>query len=832
MNKQPKRIALTVLALSVSLALAGVANAQDTGNADAQKSAAQSDADQTQQSEKPTELSTIIVTGTRLENRTESASLTPVDVVPIEVLQQSGSIDLAKALDHSIPSLNYSYAPVSDTFAFQRPFELRGLNSNQVLVLVNGQRWHAGAIMLTLGQVGQGSRGVDLNTIPMSAIDHVEVLRDGASAQYGSDAIAGVVNIILKSGAKGGGAQLNGGEYSAGDGQQWSALGNFGVPLGGDKGWLRLSIKASNQNPTDRGGLDNRPGYTKLGKKFHFGVAKFEGKNLFLNTQYNLTSNVHLYAFGHWGRRVGEPPAFYRYGTNAPSPKSPIMAEIFPNGDGFLPLEHGISIDKSLVVGLRGEVGDGWRWDISGNYGSNEVNYNTWNSINFAYYDDFGYSPRDMHDGILTSTQSTFDIDISKELGSDWTLSFGAQYLRQGYRVQAGEEASYYTSLTSPETGGAQGFAGWGPQDAFDVSRHDVAEYVQLEGNLTERLSTSIAARHEDYSDFGTTTSGALSARFDFSPEFAMRGTVSTGFRAPGLGQQHYSQTSSTSFPEGNALGLPEGIYLRGIVPVDNKLARLLGSEPLEAEKSRSITGGIVWTPTPAFTTTIDLYQINVKNIIQLSSSISMSSDTVRDYLADNGIANPEFVALNYFTNAGELRTRGIGWVSTYIKHFDGGGNLRSTLSWAYHKNKVLNVRPNPPELDALGDIGFHRLTRDQTKGLLADLMPRSKVIFTNTYTRGHWGFTGTATMYGRVTDFSSTDYTDDLIYPHKWLFDAAVHYYQDRWTFSIGSNNIFNTYPRLTPDGDNFHGIFRYSSNSPFGFQGAYWYGKVSYRW
>src|SRR5699024_2275111 len=323
----------------------------------------------------------------------------------------------------------------------------------------------------------------------------------------------------------------------------------------------------------------------------------------------------------------------------------------------------------------------------------------------------------------------------------NWTLSFGAQYLRQAYKVTPGDPASYYVSTTSPETGGAQGFAGWGPQDAIDVSRHDVAEYVQLEGNLTERLSTSIAARHEDYSDFGTTTSGAVSGRFDFTPKFALRGTVSTGFRAPGLGQQHYSQTSSTSFPEGNSAGLPEGIYLRGIVPVDNPLAELLGSEPLKPEKSRSYTFGMVWSPTSAFTTTVDVYQIKVRNRIALSSSISLPKPSVLEYLADNGIEHPQFVALNYFTNAGDVTVKGVGWVSSYQKAFDDGGSLRSTLSMSYHKNEVDNVRPNPAVLDALGDVGFQRLTRSAIKGLLADSMPRSKVIWTNSYDKGHWGF-------------------------------------------------------------------------------------------
>ncbi len=832
MKEHPRRITLALLAASISFALAASAHAQDAndtsrhddGNTQTSAQAGQTD-DQT------TELSTIIVTGTRVGGRTKSSSLTPIDVIPSRVLTQTGAIDLGKALDRTVPSLNFPLAPASDTFAFQRPFMMRGLSPDQVLVLVNGKRWHSGALLLTLGQVGQGSQGVDLNTIPMSAIDHIEVLTDGASAQYGSDALAGVVNIILKKGAQGGSVMFTHGEYSAGDGPRWQGIADFGVPLAGDRGWLRVSAQMSNQSPSNRARPDNRAGFTGLGVKFHYGVPAFRSKNVLLNMQYDITPDVHLYAFGHWGQRVGEPRGFFRYGTNVPEPKNELMQYIFPDGKGFLPKEHGVSIDKSLVVGVRGATDNGWRWDVSANWGANRVSYNTWNSINFAYWYDFGYSPRNMHDGLLTASQSTFDVNLSKTLGDNWTLSFGAQYLRQTYKVEPGEKASWYVG-TSGYTGAAQGFAGWGPQDAIDVSRHDVAEYVQLEGNVTDKLSTSIAARHEDYSDFGTTTSYALSARYDFTPEFALRGSVTTGFRAPGLGQQHYSQTGSTSFPEGNSLGLPEGIYLQGLVPVDNKLARLLGSEPLKPEKSRGYTVGMVWTPSRAFTTTVDLYYIEVRDRIAMSSTIALTQPSVLEYLAQNGITNPQYVGLKYFTNAGDVHVKGIGWVSSYHKDFDNGGTLMSTLSFSYHKNKVVNVNPNPAILDSLGDVGFHRLDRSDIKGLLADQMPRSKIIWTNTYNRGHWGFIGTATRYGGFTSYSSTSYIYDTHYPGKWLFDVAVNYYQDRWTFTLGADNIFNTYPKESPDGDNFHGIFPYPSASPFGFEGAYVYGKVAYRW
>jgi iron complex outermembrane receptor protein len=829
MNKRPGRITPTLLAAAVLLALTNMATAQNASPP------ASSDATATTPIATPAKaknLGPVVVTGTRAGNRTESSSLTPIDVISADVLKQTGTIDLTQALARAIPSLNFPFAPASDTFAFQRPFQLRGLSPDQVLVLVNGKRWHSGALLLSLGQIGQGSQGIDLNTIPMSAIDHVEVLRDGASAQYGSDALAGVINIILKKGAEGGDVQVTGGQYSAGDGRQWQGSANFGFPLGGDKGWMRFAMEKSNQSPTNRAGVDRRPGFTQLGPQFQYGAVSFKNQNLLLNTQYDITPGVQFYAFGHYGRRVGEPRGFFRYGTNTPSPNNALIGLVYP--DGFLPKEHGVSIDRSLVAGLRGTV-DGWHWDVSANYGGNRVFYSTLNSTNYALLNDFGSSPTGFHDGTLTATQQTFDIDISKEMRVGWlpnpvTVSFGTQWLRQAYNVEAGEPGSYYVG-TSGVRGGAQGFAGWGPQDAMSVARKDLAEYVQLETNLTDKLGVSLAARHEDYSDFGTTTSGALSARFDFTDTFALRGSASTGFRAPTLGQQHYSETTSASFGAGNSLGLPPGIYLRGLVPVGNPIAMLLGSEPLKPEKSRNYTFGMVWNPTDALSLSIDAYQISVSDRIALSSSISTSTPAVKAYLAANGVTNLQYSGVAYFTNAGDVRSQGVDWVSSYRSDFSNGGTLMTTLSATYNKNKVTGVRPNPAVLDSLGAI-FLRLNRSATKGLLADTAPRSKVILTETYNLGRWGVTGTATRYGRITSYGSTSYLDDQVYPHKWLIDLAVNYSLDQWTFTVGSDNVLNTYPEKTRQDSDQNGAFPYSSSSPFGFQGAFVYGKVQYHW
>jgi iron complex outermembrane receptor protein len=824
-----KQIVPTVLAAAVLLALAGTASAQDTQAASQdQQSSAQ------QKSRQPATLSTVVVTGTRVLGRTLKDSLQPVDVVSGDTLRQTGAFDFGTALSRAIPSLNFPMSPASDLEAFQRPFQLRSMPPDEVLVLVDGKRWHPGALVMTLANIGVGSQGYDLNTIPLSAVDHIEVLRDGASAQYGSDAIAGVVNVILKKGAQGGSVTATVGQYAAGDGRTWRGAGNFGVALG-DKGWMRFSLEDGNQNETNRAEPDVRPGLAQYGTLFHTGVVPFKDSNALINGQYDITPNVQFYAYGHFGRREGTPYDFYRYGLNTPYPKSPWLA-ISPFPNGFLPHERGVSTDSALVAGLRGVI-DGWNWDVSANTGGNRVSYATENTTNFAMLADFGTSPTEFHDGILRAKQQTFDVDISKPLDVSWlshplNVAFGTQWLRQSYSVAAGDLGSYYISTTHNDaTGGAQGFAGWSPSDAISVSRHSLAEYVQLESNLTDAFDMSLAARHSNYSDFGSNTSYALSGRYQFSQAFAVRGTVSTGFRAPTLGQEHYFETSSTSFGAGNNLGLPEGIYLRGIVPSTMPLARLLGGEPLKPEKAKNYTIGAVWTPNNAFTATLDLYQVTVDNRIALSSTIPLTTPEVLAYLASHGVTTPGYSGFNYFTNAGTVRSQGIDLVTTYRSDFGDAGSLMTTLSADYHKNKVTKVEPNPAILDSLG-VNFQRLNRNAIKGLMADAAPRSKLILDERYDVGNWEVGATLTRYGSVTSYSSTSYVFDQVYSPEWTLDLNVNYFLDKWTFTLGGDNVLNNYPDRVRAGQNTNGVFPYSQLSPFGFSGAYFYGKIAYCW
>ena len=812
----------TTLAAAILLALATTAAAQDT----------------TQNPTPPPPANTknlqaVIVTGTRTQNRTDSSSLSPIDVVPASALQSTGTNELSTALARLIPSLNFPRPAATDTTDSQRPAQLRGLSPDEVLVLVDGKRWHTSAMVNTDGSIGRGSAPVDLNTIPLSAIDHIEVLRDGASAQYGSDAIAGVINIILKHGAQGGSVELDGGRYQRGGGSQWQGSANLGIPLGGDKGWLRISLDDGHQDPTNHGGADVR--YPQLGEKQVFGDPSISQHNVFLNSQYDITKNVQFYAFGSYHERDAISDELYRNPYGYPSAVASKLKALYP--DGYQPLLQAHSTDQSLVAGVRGTTDSGWRWDVSANYGGNRVSLDTIHSANYAYLHDFGYTPTSFFDGVVSAAQQSADVDIAKDFSLSWlpnpvTLAFGAEYLRDTYRISAGDPDSYYVG-TSGVSGGSQGFSGYSPVNIGSWSRSDIAQYVSLETNLTDKLGTSISLRHEDYNDFGNTVSGALAARYDFTDRFALRASASTGFRAPSLAQEDYSQIGSLYLtPSSAGPGVTPGIYQTGLLPVSNPVAQLLGAQPLKPEKSHNFTVGAVFNPIDPLTLTFDIYQIQIYNRIVLSSTLSGLNDpVVVDYLAANGITNVAYSSAQYFTNAVNTKTQGADLVASYRSDFGNAGVLDSTLSYNYNRSQVTGVEPNPSQLTALG-LQLERVSYRDIRGLLANSTPRSKLIFNENYTVGHWTFNGNLTRYGSFTAYSNSSYLLNQIFSPQWVLDVAGSYNLDNWTFTLGVDNATNSYPDKVIAANNTNGTIPYSEFSPDGFNGRYYYTKVIYHW
>ncbi|TCV95863.1 iron complex outermembrane receptor protein [Luteibacter rhizovicinus] len=761
----------------------------------------------------PAKLDAVIVTGTRSTDRTVSSSLQPVDVISSDQLQSSGSNQLGAALARLVPSISFPQPTTISGAEVVRPVTLRGLSPDQVLVLIDGKRQHAGSFLNLGGAIGRGSNPVDINAIPISAVERIEVLRDGASARYGSDAIGGVINVILKKGGEGGSVSAQYGGYSKGDGKQRQLSGDAGFKLG-DKGFVHVSGEFANDDYTNRAGRDlgtSAVGSTYGQKVYRLGDPAVKSTKLGVNAEYDFSKAVEVYGFALYRRDRAESALLYRHRNDSTNVRS-----IYPNG--YLPLATPIVDDLSVVGGVRGEVGDGWHYDFSLNYGKNRYR-SRFDQINADWYRTYGYTPFSIVGATYKSSQDVVNLDLSKEFRPSWlpnpvSVAFGAEYLRQTYQVTPGDVYSQYGS-----NGGITG------NSSGRWQRHDVSEYIDLETNLTDRFAVSLAGRHEDYSDFGKTTSGSLSGRFDFTPRVAVRGTVSTGFRAPTLVQQHYADVSSQL----QDLGHGQVLVQSGTFPVDAPVAQLLGAEKLKPEKSRSATVGVVLDPIDAWQLSVDAYWIKITNRINLSSNIPVNTPKVASYLTGNGI-DANYQSLRYFTNAVDTRTRGVDVVSQYGFDFSNGDRLNTTLSWSYNQNKVLSVKPNPAILDQLG-VAVQRVERRERLGLLGDTNPRTKLDLGLDYLHQRWAVHANVNGYGSYTVYSNSGPQLDQTFASRWTLDLSVDYRLDRWTFTVGGDNVTNAHPQQVIYANSTNGNFLYSLFSPMSWNGAYYYGRVTYK-
>lgn len=758
-------------------------------------------------------LDTVIVTGTRAQERTASASLSPIDVISGDTLRSTGSDELGAVLARLIPSINFPRPSLVDGAELVRPAQLRGLSPDQVLVLVNGKRRHTSAFVNLGGAVGRGSAPADLNAIPLSAVDHIEVLRDGASARYGSDAIAGVINVILKHDDHGGSITSKFGEYKKGDGIQRNLSGNTGVALG-DNGFINLSAEGADNDYTNRAGKDFRPGSvgsTTYGQRvFRQGESATDQGKLFLNSEYSFSEAAEFYAFGGYSKTRGETAAFYR-ASNA-SNNIPAL-----NPNGYLPLIRGDVEDTSLAVGLRGLLAYDWHYDVSVNYGKNQYQIGT-ETINTS----LGLAtPRKFDNGTLVNDQKQLSLDLSREFSLGWlpypvSVAFGGEYLDQGYQIKAGDPASYYQT-------GSSGLGGFRDSDAGTSTRHNWAQYLDLETNFTEKLSASAAVRHEDYSDFGSNVSGSLSARYDFTPQVALRGSVSNGFRAPSLAQQNFAYTSSQLI--GNT------IQEAGTFPANSQVARLLGAQDLKAEKSRNYSLGLVLEPTDNLTVTADVYRIDISDRISLSSNLDLSKNPAAlAYLQANGVGNINYTTVRYFTNATDTTTNGVDLVANYRYQLDNGVRWNSTVGYNYNHTKVTDVKANPSVLDSLG-ASLVRVDRRERIGLLGDTTPQHKLSLGNDLSFGNWALHSNLVRYGSFTSYQA-DPTNDQRFKAAWLLDLSADYKLKNWTFTVGGDNVTDKYPEKLNAYASSGGNLAYSTFSPYGYSGAFYYGKVAYNW
>ena len=880
----------------------------------------------------PEDTPTIIVTGSRASNRTVENSPVPVDVISAQAITDTGQSETNKILNKLVPSFNFPQPAISDGSDALRPATLRGLSPDQTLVLVNGKRRHLSALLNINGTVGRGSAAVDLNSIPGLAIKSIEVLRDGASSQYGSDAIAGVINVRLKDASSGGKATASYGKYvttlsdiarvtslqtnaagqpsldptnnqfflantsgtlSIRDGEQYTFASNIGLPFFDWGGYLNLTAEYRKRDRTNRTGFDLRPNYAKNGalfdsreltfdrREFRYGDPIADDFSLVLNSAYPL-GDLEAYVFATFNHRDSESAANYRqqsnannidYSTLAPN-QAPNVTTPRLTPDGFLPLIQSRLTDVAFTTGLRGDV-SGWHVDLSAGYGRNRFDYITNNTVNSSFVFQ---GQRQFDSGGLTYAQALVNLDLSHEFDVGFakpvTFSTGGEYRHERYIIRPGEFQSYAlgplfraptTSLTMvnclAQQGlfnnttnactfpgrnggvGAQGFAGIPASAATNATRHNVAGYVELDADPIDGLTTTLAGRFEHYSDFGNTLTGKFAARYEFVRGFAVRGSISNGFRAPSLHQQVFT-TTSTNF----IAGVPVDVLT---APVSSPVALALGAKPLKPERSLNLSAGFTASPLRGMTFTVDYYNIKITDRIvlteNLGSTASAADAAIRAYLASQGSA---VTAARFFINGLDTRTQGVDAVLNWRLPVE-FGKFTLTAAYNYNKNQILKRNNALGPLAAIpGIVLFGRQESIRfTKG-----QPKDKIVLSLDGDVGLFGFTARSTRYGRVTSPGSTlplapdaaSFTaagpDDVMLSPKWITDLEVRLnLSERIHVAVGADNAFDIYPDAAPfgarpaalGGGNYpqnQQYNRYSNFSPFGFNGRFLYARVGF--
>ena len=781
-----------------------------------------------------TTLEAMTVTGTRAQERTVVNSPVPVDVLSAAELRSAGRTETAQMIQMVAPSFNFPRATVADGTDHVRPATLRGLGPDQMLVLVNGKRRYNSALVNVNGTIGRGSTGVDLNAIPASAIERIEVLRDGAAAQYGSDAIAGVINIILKQTGNEFGVLL--GQTDEGDGGVGHGNITYGLPFG-DDGYLELAAEYRDRGYTNRTRDDPRQQYftgdpreaTVNRLNHRQGDAATKDAMGSMNFGITTQSGLQVYSFGTLSKREGEAAGFFRRPSDDRTVRS-----IHP--DGFLPLIGSEIWDASITGGIKGNVA-GWRWDLSTAFGHNSFRFDVSNSNNASMGNA---SPTEFYAGTLGFTQSTTNLDFFREVFAGtrpFRIGLGAEYRNDQYEIDEGDPDSYRDGGVrvldpngNPTTRiaaiGAQVFPGFRPTDATDESRHNIAVYADLESDLTKKLLVGIAGRFEDYSDFGSTLTGKATARFAPTRRFAIRGAIATGFRAPSLAQSYFTSTATNFIG-----GVPFEVKT---LPVRDPVAVALGAQPLKAEKSLNYSAGVTGEPVRNLAITVDYYRIDIADRIVLSENFV--GQPIRDYLASVGLTGAG--GGRYFTNAIDTRTDGVDVVANYGINMDGNGILLFTAGYNASKNKVEKiVVPTPPELGDLQETLFGRV--EVTR--LEKGQPQDNFLFNAMYERKSLSLTARTQLFGDVTVEQPilTPQPPGQTFSAKWITDVSAGYtFLNRVRVTVGADNIFDVYPDENSDngngstysGNSNFGIFPYNGISPFGFNGRFYYARLSY--
>ena len=830
-----------------------------------------------QETGEKTTLEEIVVTGTRKLGQSPTETLSPVDMIGGELIADQAAYDMTDSLTKVSPAINTQRYPIADGTAFVRPVTLRNLSPDQTLVLMNGARRHRSALVNLqiepLGTVNQGAQAVDWAAFPAAAVERVEVLRDGASAQYGSDAIAGVINVILKDANEGVSVAGQYGEYFEGDGERMSFSANAGFPLGAD-GFVNVTGEYSESDITSRGVA--RPDAAAIagivgsglvplgGLGQRWGDPDVEALKFLVNAGVNLSENLELYGFGNYMDNTTVSDFFYRRpvladpedqqalsanstlqvdansdGLPDPAPaalvgsiiaqglnpqdylvpgaspsgyvlRNPIHTQ-FPGG--FNPDFGADLTDFSAVLGLRGELANDLSWDVRGRYAESEVDYNLSDTINPSLG---RLSPLSFKPGTLTQEESGVNVDFVKTFaGSPLNLAFGAELRNETYKIGAGDPASIQPGPTAAVFGvGSNGFQGFPVESAGDFESDSWAAYVDVETDLTERLSGAVAGRYEDYDEFGDTFDWKVSARFKFTDNFAVRATANTGFRAPTPGQVNTLNITTTSDSSGNLV--PSGTY-----PVAHPVARTLGAVPLEPEESESYTAGLVWNATDRTSFTLDYYHIEIDARLTLLNNTITAAEVAQ--LTAAGIPNAGLLlgsSANFFVNGFDSEIDGVDLAAS--TNFDvGAGDLTVDFRYNYNTQEVSNITPGTINASFEYDLEHQ--------------MPENRALLTFDYSSG--GFFGgllRLNYYDSWTTtaglFSPGDASDQYSYGEAVLVDLEARFtFAERFTVAVGGENIFDEFPDEEQDPTSqFLGV-KNALTSPFGFNGGFYYLRLS---
>lgn len=813
----------------------------------------------------------VVVTGTRSKPRTLLESPTPVDIIDVKKIAENGAqVSVNQILNYVAPSFTSTTQSLGGGTDMTDPISLRGLTPDQVLVLVNGKRRYNSALLNVNGTFGKGTVGTDLNSIPVSSIDRIEILRDAAAAQYGSDAVAGVINIILKTSINKFSATITGGEYisknsaqgkTSKDGEAVQVGLNYGIPLSEKGGYINFSATFDQRNPTNRGGMyqgsiykeytsgvpvdktdefletthTNRRDYSLI-----IGQSKALNGQIAYNASLPLNTQTEVYSFGIFGYRNSTASQFYRYPNsenNVPS--------IYPLG--FRPQAEVSIYDRSATLGVKGMF-IGWKMEVSNTFGQNTFTNKAKNTLNASLGE---LSPTSFRGGKLQFTQNVVNVDMSKKFNwlSEVGIAWGGEYRYERYQIIAGEEASYANyamgreivnpdgsnSLVpdingtipmkfgpdgkTPIPGGAQGNAGFSPQNETDSQRNSLAAYTDVEINFNQSFLVDLAGRYEYYNDFGSTVNGKIALRYKISNSFNFRGSGSTGFRAPSLQQRYYSSTG-TSYVNGN-------MYEVGTFTNDSKVAQLLGIPKLKPEKSRSLSAGLS-AKVGRFHFSLDGYFTRINDKIVYTDLFSgdpngsSSEKEIYQILQQAGAQKARF-----FANAVDTETKGIDAVLSYNTLLGNGKlfiDLAGTISYTQQVGSIHTSRL----LKDKKDIYFS----NSSKVYLENVIPNQKFNISLTYAIQKWNLFLRNNYFGGVTEPSNI-LSNQQYYNPRWITDASIAYkLTDFLKLTIGANNLFNCYPeKVAKKANSNQGQFVYSRYvSQFGFNGRYIFTRLNF--